>query len=62
MLRRQPFSSRSDQAWIGRLELVDGPAEGALHVDILVVLATKREIGRRGVAIRQRDVADDETA
>src|ERR1700691_160287 len=62
VLSRQPRSAWSDKTGVGRLEVVDGSADGAFHVDILVILAAKGEVRGRRIAVRRRHVTDDKAA
>jgi hypothetical protein len=45
-LRREAHTARPDQAGIGRLEAPESPAARTLQVDVLVVWAPEREVGR----------------
>ena len=59
MLSRQTHSTWSHQPGVGRLEFVDGSADGTFHVDILVILSAEGEVRDRRIAIRQRHITDD---
>lgn len=59
-LRRQTYAVRPNQSGVGRLEFVDGSADGTFHIDILVVLTAKGKVRGRGITIWQRHIADDE--
>src|SRR5262249_26280650 len=59
-LRREAHAARPDQAGIGRLEAPEGPADRPLQVDVLVIRAPEREIGRQQIAVRHRHETENE--
>jgi len=61
-LRWEARTAWPDQAGIGCLEAPEGPADRALQVDVLVVRAPEREIGRHQIAIRHRHETENEAA
>src|SRR5262249_53598117 len=59
-LRRQAHPTWADQAGIRRLEPPESSADRSLKIDVLVVGAAERKIGRGEVAVRDRYEANDE--